>query len=690
MNKLLLVFLVLIPSVISFHTGMSEEDLETILNDVIKTTQNSMKEEHSIEDTSDEDKDKDSKTLTSGEQLLQFGFETNRAKAISKMATINLAVTKAILKELLMALSDLRKDKEIMRIFKKTMSAMCFQPEPPCDQLNVYRTADGSCNNIANPSWGKSFTPQTRFLQAKYDDGIGSPRQKARNGGILPSARKVSNLVFKANSGPKQSPDKTVMVMAWGQFVDHDFTKTPIRSVCRPDCFSIKIPYDDHHFNKTCMPFSRSTASVSLDCMPGQREQLNTLTSYIDASNVYGSTQAEQDSVRTMINGKLRTKGNGLPERPDGCIKDQSPADYCFHAGDERVNELPSLGNTHTMFLREHNRIAKELKKINPFWTDEILFQETRKIIAAFEQQITYGEFLPVLLNDDIMTQYGLYNSPGHSDLYDDTVNAATNNAFAAAAFRFGHTLIPHFQGLMHSDMIKIDKFKTETLFLRPHLVQTKGGKNQEDLTRWMSAGPAARMDRVFEKAVRDLLFVDSKGDSFDLPSLNIQRGRDHGLPGYNDWREWCGLPRANHFEAVDGGLVDHSEDNALRLSQAYKDVDDIDLYPGAITENHIIGGGIGPTFACMLARQFRNFKIGDRFWYERPDSRHGGPEFSTDQLLEIKKITLAKIMCRNQGLAKIQPNVFRKPGYLNSNYLESCGALPDMDLTKWKAECDD
>lgn len=66
--------------------------------------------------------------------------------------------------------------------------------------------------------------------------------------------------------------------------------------------------------------------------------------------------------------------------------------------GDSRVNEQPQLAVMHTLWMRQHNRLARELAEINPGWTDEIIFQEARRIVAAQMQHITYNEYLPIIL----------------------------------------------------------------------------------------------------------------------------------------------------------------------------------------------------------------------------------------------------------------------------------------------------
>ena len=98
----------------------------------------------------------------------------------------------------------------------------------------------------------------------------------------------------------------------------------------------------------------------------------------------------------------------------------------------------------HTMFLREHNRVARNLKSLNPQWNDEKLFQESKRIVNAEWQHIVYNEFLPVILGKHYMKSYGLLTlSDGHSSNYRSDIDPRITNAFATAAFRMGHTLIP-------------------------------------------------------------------------------------------------------------------------------------------------------------------------------------------------------------------------------------------------------
>lgn len=190
----------------------------------------------------------------------------------------------------------------------------------------------------------------------------------------------------------------------------------------------------------------------------------------------------------------------------------------------------------------------------------------------------------------------------------------------------------------------------------------------------------SGRMDPTLTTEVTNHLF-EKPGKFFgiDLAAINIQRGRDMGVPGYNHFREYCGLSRAKYFEDLSGVF---SNKTLLRLSQLYKHVDDIDLWTAGIAEYPIQDGLVGPTFACLIARQFVNLRRGDRYWYENAGYP---PQFTIDQLDEIRKSTSARLICDNSDdIETIQasPMLVADP---YSNPRVPCASLPSIDLTKWK-----
>lgn len=190
----------------------------------------------------------------------------------------------------------------------------------------------------------------------------------------------------------------------------------------------------------------------------------------------------------------------------------------------------------------------------------------------------------------------------------------------------------------------------------------------------------SGRMDPTLTTEVTNHLF-EKPGKFFgiDLAAINIQRGRDMGVPGYNHFREYCGYPRAKYFEDLTGLI---SNKTLLRLSQLYKHVDDIDLWTAGIAEYPIQDGMVGPTFACMIARQFVNSRRGDRYWYENA----GYPaQFTIEQLDELRKSTSARLICDNSDdIDTIQASPMLIPDpYTNPRV--PCASLPAIDLTKWK-----
>lgn len=373
----------------------------------------------------------------------------------------------------------------------------CIEDTLPCDHTNPFRTISGWCNNLANPHFGSAMRVFDRFLEPMYEDGIGAARTKAKNGNDLPPPRLISTTMHFDQSAPHIR--YALVTMQWGQFLDHDLTFTPMVtgpsesildcSSCdsdknvHPECLPMPIPANDPFFPNTkdgkpqCLHFARSlNAQEKL----GNREQMNQITAFVDSSNVYGSDACEARMLRTFSGGLLNSSLHPVPGLKDLLPQTNShpeckaPSGLCFEAGDMRASEQPGLACMHTIFMREHNSIVTHLSKINPHWTDELLYQTARKIVGAYAQRITYGEFLPRVLGYDHLKKFGLeLQTSGYYDGYDPTCSASIFNEFAAAVFRFGHSLIrPAFERLGRNfkstdDPIKLRKgfFNSDMLY---------------------------------------------------------------------------------------------------------------------------------------------------------------------------------------------------------------------------------
>ncbi|KAK3578120.1 hypothetical protein CHS0354_010070 [Potamilus streckersoni] len=319
---------------------------------------------------------------------------------------------------------------------------------------------------------------------------------------------------------------------------------------------------------------------------------------------------------------------------------------------------MPGLTSIQVMFLREHNRIAFILGKLNPLWNDEDIYSETRKIVIGQLQHITYAYWLPYIVGPDRVLQYGLIPlKHGYANVYDDEIDPTIANEFAVAPFRFAHTLLQDTVPFL-TDKAALT-FRSEDMFNKPTLAFSKEGRGVSYVGLGLSQAPLSKADEKVVTAVRDNLFKDMDGRSLDLISLNIQRSRDHGVPGYNAWRKFCGLPYAFHFGTGPGGLVDHYPENAKKLQVVYRHPDDIDLFPGGLSETPMPGGVVGPLFSCIIAQQFSNLKRGDRFYYENGFKDTG---FFPAQLDSIKTTSLPRLMCTHFHLNQLQVDPFRLP----------------------------
>ncbi|KAJ7988928.1 hypothetical protein DPEC_G00314270 [Dallia pectoralis] len=578
-----------------------------------------------------------------------------------------------------------------------------------------YRSHDGTCNNLQHPMWGASLTSFERLLKSVYDNGFNLPRGasgRQRNGHALPLPRLVSTTMIGTET---ITPDDryTHMLMQWGQFLDHDLDSTVAAlsqsrfsdgqlctNVCTndPPCFPIQFPPGDPRQARSgarCMFFVRSspvcgsgmTSLLMNSVFP--REQINQLTSYIDASNVYGSSRHESKEVRDLASqrGLLR---QGIVQRsgkpllpfatgpPTECMRDENESPIpCFLAGDHRANEQLGLTAMHTVWFREHNRVATELLRLNPHWDGDTIYHEARKIVGAQMQHITYNHWLPKILGDAGMKQMDEYRG------YNPNVNAGILNAFAAAAFRFGHTLInPILYRLdEHFQPIPQGHISLHRAFFSPFRIVNEGGIDPLLRGLFGVAGKMRVTTQLLNTELTERLFSMAHAVALDLAAMNIQRGRDHGVPPYNDYRTFCNLTSAQSFDDLRNEIKNPQVRE--KLQRLYGTPLNIDLFPALMSEELVPGSRVGPTLMCLLAAQFKRLRDGDRFWYENPGV------FTPAQLTQVKQASLTRVLCDNgDNITRIQQDVFNV-AQLPHGY-GSCDDVPHIDLRMWQDCCED
>ncbi|XGW08013.1 hypothetical protein V3C99_010828 [Haemonchus contortus] len=535
----------------------------------------------------------------------------------------------------------------------------------------MYRTLDGTCNNLDKPMQGAAFRQYIRHFPPQYDDGVGEPISSITPS--RPTARETNRIMLSSPQSVVHDKYNNLM-MQFGQFMSHDMAKTtlqpsaqctscsPMKSKCMPIPIGVNDP-NSAFKQKQCLKVSRSAPI----CHVTPREQLNENTAYIDGSMIYGSSPKDLHKFRDGRTGMLKmNRFNNqlvLPFDQSKCPhKDKCTAS--FTAGDIRANLFIGLSSLHIIFAREHNRIAKRLQDMNRSWSGDRVFQEARKIVGGIIQNILFKEYLPKLLGAAFPKVIGQYNG------YDTNVDATIANEFTTSAFRCGHGMIEEFYKRLDFSGGNITHggfFFGEGVF-KSSKILFEGGV--DPILRGFMSTAVKRPHRM-TPAITEKMF-----GSTDLGSLNIQRGRDHGIPSYNTMRKFCGLRKAVDFEEFSDMILDRNL--RMGLKRHYNTPDDVDFYVGSMLEDPVVGGLVGTTLSCVIGEQFKRLRDGDRFYYENPGI------FTPNQLAEIRKSSLSRVICDNADhFELISQDAFLLPG----PQLTPCTALPEIDLTKWRLQ---
>jgi hypothetical protein len=526
--------------------------------------------------------------------------------------------------------------------------------QDPIQAVADVPSIDGSNHNLSDPSANQAGTAQKRYLPDDYLDHLGGDPSQFP-GQDRPGERDISNHVFAQDPDPVLNPrHNNNFLWQFGQFLDHDFGITVEQPPPGSEPINIVVPEDDPFFDPMLRPFitierQKHDPSTGIAPAPNPRLSINEQSGWIDASQVYGYGQnLPGPGPAGPTPGVLREGSGGrmiveagtdlLPRIPTVLPTPQFPPNL-FVCGDffPRCNETPGLAMIHTLFVREHNRKVAAYAAENPALTDEELFQLGRRWVTSLMQSITVNEFVPALTGKKVARYTG----------HKPSVNGRLALEFEHSLYRVGHTLLPRelqrFAAPKGQDPLPPLELGA-SLFQADAIFQTS--EDLDTLVRGFVRQLHEKVDCLVADGVRNTLIVDEPGTPgtlFDLPAINLARGRELGLPSYNATRQGFGLPPVvNLAEAFDAGA-------AARLSSIYPDPDHVDLFAGGICERAVPPGHTGPLITAVIHRQIEDIRDGDRFWYENI--------LTKKQIQEVESYKLADVIINNTGLAPNEVN---------------------------------
>ena len=487
-----------------------------------------------------------------------------------------------------------------------------------------FRSIDGSNNNRADPTLNQANTDFARVGPANFADGF----NEMTTG---PNPRTISNIVVAqedaGEDGPHLTDDNGIalsgMMYAWGQFIDHDLDLQ--KSDTTKD-ISIPIPAGDPLLSGS-IPLTRVAIDPETGVPGKPATAINTVTGWLDGSQIYGSDAATAASLRTADGHMKMSEGDNLPI-VDG---PQGPA---FAAGDVRAQENPDLTALQVLFVREHNYQVDRLQEEHPRWSGDRLYETAKAITTAEMVNITYSEFLPHLLGEDAIERYRGY---------DPTVDPRITEEFAGAAYRFGHSIVSdEISAISNLGEFTSEQTLAESFFEAPETFAATGA---DGLLRHLSGDLANPLDAQIVDGLRNFLF--DPPDGMDLAAINIQRGHDLGLGTLNQTREALGLAPYTSFDQLSS-----DPETAAAFEKAYGSIDAVDLWAGGLAEDHAEGALIGPTFGRIIGDQFTALRDGDRYYFENQ-------KFDRETMREIESTTLSDLILRDTDTTAMQADAF-------------------------------
>jgi len=524
--------------------------------------------------------------------------------------------------------------------------------------LTTYRSLDGFGNNSDYPELGQAgqlYGISPHYVQ-QYTDQSGTMPSNLSN------PRSISNAISEFNVKWIMPRLVNEMHSYWAQLLHLDTLWTTQNS---SDPAPIPVPMCDPNFDPLCtgnasLAFIRSNYVLA----NGTRRHINLASSFLDGSAIYGVNPGRIAALRTFKGGTmLMSDANEVPYNtlnlPVWNPMHLNTTQFRL-TGDPRANISPQILALVTLFLREHNRYCGVLATENPSWNDETLFQEARRRVVALMQRITYREYIPALLGQPLPLYAG----------YDPTVDPTMSDFFCRVIMRYGHPEVT-------STLLRLNENWLPTgggnLPLYRVVFNPVAGLSDgvEPVLRGMLASGEYKVTPLYNDYLRDHVFeMPARSPPSDLIAIDIQRGRDHGIPRYNTMRQAFGLAPKTSFESIT------SDTNILAaLIDAYPTVDDIDSIVGALAEDVMGASNLGELLTAGIVEQFSRLRAGDSFWYENN-------QFSVDELNVIENTRLSDIITRDTQIQWAYNDAFfRSDGQLGGGIYEAAiPIIPALD----------
>jgi Animal haem peroxidase len=481
---------------------------------------------------------------------------------------------------------------------------------PPAGEVGKVRTSDGTYNDLTCPRMGSAGIRFGRNvpLDQTFPDLANL---------MTPNPRRVSlELLTRTTFQP--ATILNVIAAAWIQFQVHDWFMHKKGSWSHTH----DIPLDDGdkwHERPMRVPITPADPPK----VQGSKRPpayINENTHWWDGSQVYGSSPSDQASLRAGHDGKVLVS-------PSGRLGVDPTTGREITGFTE--NGWVGLSLLHGLFALEHNAVCDKLKKHNPNWDDERLFQQARLVVAALIAKIHTVEWSTAILPAEITSTglrtnwYGalgklqnVFTGTNDNELLAGIPGSPTDHHTApyslteefVSVYRM-HPLIP--------DEYSIQSAANGSEVGRFDLPQLSGGQGVELLKQFHPsdlfysfgiAHPGAVRLHNYPKGLQNL--VQDNGERFDVGTIDILRDRERGVPRYNQFR------RLLHKQPVKS--FDEITDNptwAQEIKRVYNnDLEKVDTMVGLLAEPLPPGFGFSDTaFRIFLLMASRRLKS-DRF----------------------------------------------------------------------------